>query len=348
LPINALVSVVIPTYNRAGTIERAVESVLSQHYPVIEVIVIDDGSKDDTAYRMSHRYGSDSRVRYIYRQNGGVCTARNQGLREAQGEFVAMLDSDDYWLPGKLDLQVGILKKRPELSLIWSDMDAINESGMVISERYLRKYYGAYRFFPSLRDFFSVEHKLSTGVALYSGDISQAMVMGNFIHTSTVVARADRLAAAGEYDQSVHPSEDQDFYYRVCRTGPVAFVDTVTTHYQVGAADAASGQSRYLEMATSSLEVFNRILSLESSNLRISPVLLKRQESDLYANVGEAAFLRGRMSIARTHLQKRLRGCPSDLRSMAYFAMSLLPFPLQFLRLLRRFLGKHNPSVGDG
>jgi glycosyltransferase involved in cell wall biosynthesis len=347
LPINALVSVVIPTYNRAGTIERAVESVLSQHYPAIEVIIIDDGSKDDTADRMSRRYGSDSRVRCIYQQHGGVCTARNHGLREAQGEFVAMLDSDDYWLPSKLDLQVGILKKHPELSLIWSDMDAINESGTVISERYLRKYYGAYRYFPSLSDLFSVEKKLSTGITLYFGDISQAMVMGNFIHTSTVVARADRLAAAGGYDQSVHPSEDQDFYYRVCKTGPVAFVDTVTTHYQVGAADAASGHSRYLEMATSSLEVFNRIITSENLNLNISPVLLKRQENDLYANVGEAAFLRGRMSIARTHLQKRLRGRPSDLRSMAYLAMSFLPFPLHLFRFLRTILGKRNPLIAD-
>lgn len=107
---NSLVSVVIPCYNRAPLIPRAVSSVQAQNYGNVEIILIDDGSSDDTMQVAARLRAEDPRVRYIrHERNKGEGGARNTGIRESQGEFIAFLDSDDEWLPGKLHMQVSAL-----------------------------------------------------------------------------------------------------------------------------------------------------------------------------------------------------------------------------------------------
>lgn len=335
-----LVSVVIPTYNRAGTIERAIDSVLGQDYPVIEVIVIDDGSKDDTPDIISRKYSKDKRVRYFHFINGGVCVARNSGIQKVRGEFIAMLDSDDYWLPGKLSLQINILNAHPTLSMIWSDIDAINTMGQVVAKKFLRTMYSNYQNFSSLLDIFETESKTENDIPYYIGNIAKVLVTGNIVHTSTVVARTECILKAGEYDQSVHPSEDQDFYYRLCLTGPVALVDTITIYYQIGADDAASGKFRNYELATSALKVFNRLRKLESNDFRIPKELLEKKETQLYEWVGKASLYKGRMAEARRYLMKRIIRSPFEIHSFLYFVISCMPFPVKFLHFAQKLKNK--------
>lgn len=102
------ISVIIPTYNRVKTIHRALDSVLKQHYPVHEIIVIDDGSSDNTAQVIEEFFPS---VFLIRQENRGVSAARNTGIQTASGEWIALLDSDDCWLPSKLSDQVVALEK---------------------------------------------------------------------------------------------------------------------------------------------------------------------------------------------------------------------------------------------
>jgi glycosyltransferase involved in cell wall biosynthesis len=106
--INPSVSVVIPTYNRARTIERAIDSVLAQTFQDFEVIVVDDGSQDETKGVLS-RFGD--RIRLIIQENRGVSAARNTGIQAAHGKWIAFLDSDDEWHPAKLEKQMGCLQK---------------------------------------------------------------------------------------------------------------------------------------------------------------------------------------------------------------------------------------------
>ena len=102
----ALVSVVIPVYNREDTIQRAVDSVLNQTYSNIEVLVVDDGSKDNSL-EMLKKYHNDNRVKIFCQEfNQGANAARNRGIREAKGEYIAFHDSDDEWLPDKLEKQI--------------------------------------------------------------------------------------------------------------------------------------------------------------------------------------------------------------------------------------------------
>jgi glycosyltransferase involved in cell wall biosynthesis len=335
-----LVSVVIPTYNRAGTIERAVESALSQDYPLIEVIVVDDGSKDDTSDRIARRYSNEQRVRYFRIPNSGVCGARNRGLKEVRGEYVAMLDSDDYWLPGKLSLQIRILQNHPKLTMVWTDMDAIDDkTGQVVAQRFLRTMYASYRYYPSILDLFEIECKTEGNIPYYIGHIAKALVIGNLVHTSTVVARTDCILKVGEYDQSVHPSEDQDYYYRLCLTGPVALIDAVTIHYQIGAADAASGEARFYEVATSSMMVFNRLRERSVNYSLLSRELIERKETDLNRWVGLASFHKGKIADAKHYLKKRLTRVPFDGTSFMYLLLTYIPYSYNIFNFLQKVRG---------
>ena len=112
-----LVSVVIPTYNYGHFVEEAVESALSQTYTNIEVIVVDDGSTDDTGARLS-RFGD--RIRYHYQQNRGLSAARNAGIRQSAGEWIALLDSDDVWHSQKIERQLEAASVIPDVALIGS------------------------------------------------------------------------------------------------------------------------------------------------------------------------------------------------------------------------------------
>jgi len=115
------VSVVIPTYNRGDVLMNAVASVLAQTRPPAEVIVVDDGSRDDTADRMAAL--TDPRVRYLRQDNAGVSAARNTGVRAACGDVVAFLDSDDVWKPDKLAHDLDVLERHPEVDAVFTDLD---------------------------------------------------------------------------------------------------------------------------------------------------------------------------------------------------------------------------------
>ncbi|MGA7301658.1 MAG: glycosyltransferase family A protein, partial [Candidatus Sulfotelmatobacter sp.] len=106
---NPKVSVVIPTYNRAGTVPRAIESVLAQTFTDLEVIVVDDGSSDDTGKVLGEMFGE--RIRYFAQVNQGASIARNRGIEEARGEWIAFLDSDDLWEKEKLEWQLKALEQ---------------------------------------------------------------------------------------------------------------------------------------------------------------------------------------------------------------------------------------------
>src|SRR5262249_33901781 len=127
-----LVSVIIPTYNRASAVRSAITSALRQTHPQIEVIVVDDGSTDDTKATLA-AFGDS--IRALHQPNAGVSAARNTALRHARGEFVAFLDSDDEWFDWKLAAQVAAMRGNPAAGLVWTDMSAVDPSGTVIHER---------------------------------------------------------------------------------------------------------------------------------------------------------------------------------------------------------------------
>ena len=124
------VSVIIPTYNRREYVQEAIDSVLTQTYTDYEIIVIDDGSTDGTGEALQARYGD--RIHYEWQENQGESVARNRGIELAQGEYIAFLDSDDLWLPEKLEKQARILDENPNVGLVYAQAQFIDEDGVLL------------------------------------------------------------------------------------------------------------------------------------------------------------------------------------------------------------------------
>jgi glycosyltransferase involved in cell wall biosynthesis len=116
-----LVSVVIPVYNRGARLQPTIESALEQTLPShdYEIIIVDDGSTDDTLAFLQLTYADEPRIKIVSQQNGGVARARNRGLEEARGEFSAYLDHDDFWLPNKLEKQLAAFEGKPAVGVIY-------------------------------------------------------------------------------------------------------------------------------------------------------------------------------------------------------------------------------------
>ena len=185
-----LVSVVIPTFNRAVLLRETLESVLGQTHPDIEVIVADDGSTDNTGAVVAE-YGG--RVRYIQqRHRGHDGAARNLGLRACSGDFVAFVDSDDLWHPTKIDKQLVLFHRQPELAMVYSDGRCFDST----TGRTL--YY------------------LSQIRAPHSGMVAESLIFGNYIPTSSTVLRRSALESVGTFsEESVMRHSDWEMWLRI-------------------------------------------------------------------------------------------------------------------------------------
>lgn len=189
------VSVIIPTHNRAHTLGGALDSVLRQTLPASEVIVVDDGSSDDTAALMREQY---PQCRFIQQSNRGVSAARNRGIDEARGEWLAFLDSDDEWLPGKLAAQHQALQQAPGCRICHTEEIWIRNGRRVNAMR---------------------KHEKSGG-QIYSRCLPLCV-----ISPSSVLISHDLLAAHGRFDESLPACEDYDLWLRLCAHESVSFVE---------------------------------------------------------------------------------------------------------------------------
>lgn len=343
-----VVSVVVPTYQRSELIVRAVRSALAQDTVPLEVLVVDDASHDDTASRIAAL--GDPRVRHVVRPvRGGPAAARNDGIDLARGEFIAFLDSDDEWLPGKLDLQLRCLERLPEVGMVWSDIEVVDDEGRR-RDGGLAGVYAAWRD-RSPDDVFTSstpldELKPDAAGRLWSGDILAPMLRGNLVHTSTVVLRRSRLESVGRFDPNLVPSgEDYDFHLRTAAAGPVAFVDVATIRYRFGAADQLTSPPHHVALARNFVIALSKATTAYRGDPRVSPRLLRRALADAHAWHGEELLAIGDRGKARSELVRSL--IRPRLRRSALLAAALLPGALTD-RLRRSYSRLRTPTRSRG
>lgn len=340
-----LVSVIVPAYNRAYLVVQTIDSILAQRYAKVEVIVADDGSRDNTREVVAAY--TDPRVRYFHQQNGGLASARNLGLRHARGEFIAFLDSDDAWLPWKLSAQMALFSRLPEVGITWTDMSSFDEQSRVLQERYLRTMYHTYAAAPIERICrrVGVARELSAEVPaaereapFYEGDIFSHMFLGNLVHPSTAIVRRSVLQKSGGFHSPYGGGAvDYDFYFRATAYTRVAFLDAPTTLYRVGIADAMTAPSRLLGEARANLQAVTAWAAHHGDRIRL-PLAAKRDRwAAAHAWLGEAALLAGCHGEAREHLVRSLsyRALQPRLAFLAALAM-LPPMVVDALRAGRR------------
>jgi glycosyltransferase involved in cell wall biosynthesis len=205
------VDVVIPVYNGAAYLGQAIASALQQSVPPRRVIVVDDGSTDDSA-RIAHSFaGGPVELLVVSKANGGLSSARNAGLARCGSAFVALLDADDVWLPHKLARQLACFRQSPlpDLGLVYCDYDDIDAEG--------RPLVG----FPSTR--------LQRGLR---GRVQRSLYRGNLVagSGSAVLIRRTLLERVGGFDESLPSSEDWELWLRLARHCAFDYVDEVLVH----------------------------------------------------------------------------------------------------------------------
>lgn len=337
------VSVIIPTFNRAAIVGRAIESALNQSYADVEVVVVDDGSTDDTRSVVEF-FGP--RVRYFHQQNLGVSAARNLAMRNACGEFLAFLDSDDVSAPWRLEAQVAALLRHPEAGLVWTDMTAVTRFGEVIGERYLRVMYKAHSHV-------SIEEKMHPLAALGDlspavpaelasapvlvGDLFSEILLGNLLHTPTVLVRRSWVEQAGAFDPTfVRAGEDYEYYVRLCSVGPVIFIDAPSTDYCVGASDQLTRPAMLLEIARNNLRALTKWMSHSAAFLTLTPESVRGRFADSYGWLGEAELDAGnRVAAARGLVLSLIRKPRIDRRTALLLRCALPNVIVGYLRALR-------------
>ncbi|HMO80754.1 MAG TPA: glycosyltransferase [Pyrinomonadaceae bacterium] len=212
-----LVSAIIPNYNYARYVGEAVESALSQTYPNIEVIVVDDGSKDNSL-KVLEKYRD--RVKIIEQVNSGVCVARNRGVAESAGEYIAFLDADDVWLPAKIERQVEKFASEDVLGLVHvgvTDIDALGK-------------------------------ELATHLDGMEGDVASELMMFESAVIlgggSGVMIPRKVFDKVGGFDDSLSTSADWDIYFRISSSFPVGFVDEPLLKYRLHGSNMHSNIKR--------------------------------------------------------------------------------------------------------
>lgn len=185
------ISVVIPAYNAEKTITRALDSVLKQTYKVHEVIIINDGSNDNTLQIVKYfsQKNENLNIKIIDKENEGVSVARNIGIRESACDWIAFLDSDDYWIDYKIEKQVSIINANPHISLLGTSRN--NE---IFSSFFLKKIK-------------NLEY-ISARLLLYK----------NFFSTPTVMIKKSLVESVGFFDENQKFAEEGDYWIRICNT----------------------------------------------------------------------------------------------------------------------------------
>lgn len=243
------VSIIVPTYNRAHTITRALDSLLVQTYPDLEIIVVDDGSTDSTRDILA---GYDDRVRYHYQQNAGPAAARNTGIRMARGEFIGFLDSDDTVSPTKVALQVALLDARPEIDWVVTGVQMIAEDGETVLEEIVT---------------FNVDEILKEILLTVSRGLFPPHVP---------LMRRECIERVGLFDETLPAREEQDFWIRVAMAGcKAALIEQALCQFWITAGSRGQNLSNVQR-------AYPRILDKVFSNPDLPPAVLALKE-DLYA-----------------------------------------------------------------
>jgi len=289
------VSVIIPAYNCASYLPTAIESVLAQTYTDWEVLLVDDGSTDDTEKIVTPYL---DRIRYMKQSNKGLPGARNAGIRASKGEYIALLDGDDSWLPTKLEQQMPRFRDR-EVGIVYSDFAVQYSDG---------------RFQPS---YLADRPLAAEGYALNN------YIRSRFLFPSTMVLRRDCMEECGLFDEEMLVCEDVELFARICMRWKLALVNRPLVVRNEGTHNITANLSKLSQYTIIAL---NKILSKEpqlpASSRRVIQTELGRQ----HWWSGYAAFQSGDMVGARIGLGNAIKYDGSNCRKcIPLLALSYLP-----------------------
>lgn len=283
------VSVVVPAYNNADYTVETVASVLAQTYGNREIIVVDDGSTDHTRDALK-KFGDE--IRYVYKENGGACSARNLGIGMSTGVYVACLDCDDLWLPEKLAYSVAALDANPQAGFVFTGCYLIDGTGCSIGQ---------------------VQNLCDS-----AGDAFRGMLAGGAVPAPSVVMRRKCLEEVGLFDEKIFIPADLDLWLRLARRYPVCRVDAPLSKYRM--------DSNYtLKNIRLSLDEHLYVLDKLSTEEGGVPPGLEEKVRRRFLYMHAMMYRKiDDVDHARQTLKRALEECPFSWSIFANYAMSLV------------------------
>ena len=294
------VSVVIPTYNCARFLGQTIDSALRQAYRDFEIIVVDDGSTDDTQQVVA---GYGKTIRYVYQSNQGASAARNVALSIASGEFIAYLDADDLWIADKLSRQVEYMDDHPACGFLHTEVSVIDEQNKVLHTRF----------------------NYETNRPVPQGLCIRELLLRSHIQTLTVLERRTAFDDAGMFDLRLPVAQDYLHWLGVVLRGyEVGYLAEPLGQYRWRAGSLMSSQRRLVEDFVRIYEIIVAEYGLEQSQ---GAEMMELVQAQLYATQRQLAYLErreGSGAIARRRLSRLIRQRPFDLDLYLDFAKTYI------------------------
>lgn len=301
-----MISVVIPTHNRAMLLRRAVDSVLSQSISDLELVVVSDGSTDDTCQVMQNYIEKDARVTFIHYSNAlGANHARNTGIKACMGQYIAFLDDDDEWYPTKLEKQIAIFQQNESIGLVYAGVNIVQQDKGT-------------HYFTIPKD---------------KGNLSKEILFRNCITTtSSVVVKKRILDEVGGFDENLPANQDYDLWIRCLQITEVGYVSEPLLNYYVStnANQISSHTEKYViaaEIIDSKYKDLLAFLTKEETS---------RREAIKYSDLAKTALKNNSKEECRVFCVKSYNNKPSlltiGLYIASYFSYSFVIRVMQFVR----------------
>jgi len=304
--LTASLSVIIPTYNRGLLLGGAIRSALAQMGPGDELIVVDDGSTDDTR-AVVDSFGD--RVTYVCGQHRGAGPARNLGIAHAHGDLVAFLDSDDEWLPGTLAGRRAFMEARPDVLFSFTDFRVV-KANRTVEEHYLRHWEHDPR---SFREMFGAPSRVAGCDAdAYVGDLYRWQLTGLYILTDTLMVRREAAGDALRYGEVREFYEDLHCFIRLSSRGKAAYIDMESTQQTEFATNRLTGLSPMIRLRCQ-IEVLESTYGGDAEFLARHGDLYRQTMAEKRLKLLKARILTEDFSAARETLEK-LPAAPLSIR----------------------------------
>lgn len=302
------VSVIIPTHNRADLIGRAIQSVLNQTYQNFEIVIINDGSIDNTEQIVKEF--KDPRIIYlVQKENRGTSIAKNIGIKVAKGKYIAFLDDDDDWLTEKLEKQVDKLEKSsPEIGIIYCGYWMLNKERKILKE---------------------IRPK-------FKGEIYKNLLRRNFIALPTVLIRKEVFEKTGLFDEGLNFGEDWDIFLRMAKFYKFDFVDEYLVNCYICGRRLTTESSKDPSARIYSLR---RIIEKNIGEYQKKPEIY----SCVLRSLGNSCCQGGNINQGRDYFKKSIKISPLNIKSYIYLILSL--FGTNIYRKFFKFVSELNNKI---
>jgi len=327
------VSVVVPTYNNAQYIRQALDSVFDQTFTDYEIIVVDDGSTDET-HRELESYGR--RIRYHRQDNGGLAVARNTGMRLANGDLLTYLDADDVWERDNLLFKTSLLERHSDLGGVFSEFS-------IFDDRQTRHERGSRQMFPFFeRTGRDLRHVLGTPrsaivrdgrtVLARTGFAFDSLFWGNFILPTSMILRLEAARAVGDFEPELRTQQDYEYWLRFSKRYPLAYIDEPLVRYR-----RHPGQLTDHRRIENILVAVDRIIRQYDDEFEHAGRgdEYRRRLAGVKLELAKVCLGQGRSGDARSHLVQCIKLAPGTLA--AYLALFASLLPSGWLSAVRRW-----------